>query len=86
MRALSLIAALHYSHRDFEIVQTCFNVTYNARRQRVLTGRSPDMVLRERLAAKPELANPHAKPPDPRTLARALRVVADAKKVTLQDS
>ena len=75
-----------YSHRDLETGLAGFNVAYNARRQRVLKGRSPDVVLRERLAAKPELANPHAKPPDPRTLARALRVVGNAKEVSHPDS
>jgi hypothetical protein len=58
----------------------------NARRQRGLKGRSPDVVLRERLAAKPELADLHAKPPDPRTLARALRVVPNAKEVSHPDT
>jgi hypothetical protein len=62
-----------------------FKVAYNARRQRGLKGRSPEMVLRERLTAKPELANPLAKPPDPETLPSALRVVADAKEVSHPD-
>src|SRR3712207_4365155 len=75
-----------YSHRDLETALAGFNLAYNARRQRVLKGRSPDMVMRERLAAKPELANPHVKPPDPRTLARALRVVGNAKEVSRPDS
>src|SRR3982750_1572963 len=52
-----------YSHQDLETLLSGFNVAYNGRRQRVLKGRSPDRVLRERLAAKPELTNPHAKPP-----------------------
>jgi hypothetical protein len=63
-----------------------FNGAYNARRQRVLKGRSPEMVLRERLTAKPELANPLAKPPDPEILPSALRVVADAKEVSHPDT
>src|SRR3954451_5178360 len=69
-----------YSHRDLETVLAGFNLAYNARRQRVLKGRSPGMVLRERLAAKPELANKRAKPPDPEALPKALQVVAHAKE------
>jgi transposase InsO family protein len=75
-----------YSHRDLETVLAGFNAAYNGRRQRVLKGRSPDMVLRERLKAKPELAKPVTKPPDPDALPRALKVVADAKEVSHPDS
>ena len=63
-----------------------FNRAYNGRRQRVLKGRSPDMVLRERLAAKPELANKRTKPPDPDALPRAPQVIAGAKEVSHPDS
>jgi hypothetical protein len=75
-----------YNHQDLETVLAGFNVAYNARRQRGLKGRSPEIVLRERLTAKPELAHPLAKPPDPETLPSALRVVADAKEVSHPDS
>ena len=75
-----------YSHRDLEIVLSGFNVAYNGRRQRVLKGRSPDSVLRERLATKPELANKHTKPPDPDALPRALQVIASAKEVSHPDT
>ena len=75
-----------YSHRDLETVLAGFNVAYNARRQRVLKGRSPDAVLRERLAAKPELSHPLAKPPNPETLPKALQVIAGAKEVSHPDS
>src|SRR5512144_1153420 len=37
------------SHRDLERLLEGFNSAYNARRQRVLNGRSPEMVVRERL-------------------------------------
>ncbi|WP_336492781.1 IS481 family transposase, partial [Methylobacterium nigriterrae] len=50
-----------YSHEDLETLLTGFNVAYNGRRQRVLKGRSPDRVLRERLKANPELAKPVTK-------------------------
>jgi transposase InsO family protein len=75
-----------YSHRDLETVLAGFNVAYNARRQRVLQGRSPDAVLCERLAAKPELANSLARPPDPGALPRALQVIANAKDVSHPDN
>src|SRR3954464_12220788 len=38
------------SHRDLERLLEGFSSAYNARRQRVLDGRSPDEVVRERLA------------------------------------
>src|SRR3954452_24151749 len=75
-----------YSHRDLETVLSGFNLADNGRRQRVLKGRSPDRVLRERLAAKLELANRRAKPPDPRAIRRALQVVAHAKELSHPDS
>ena len=75
-----------YSHRDLEIVLSGFNVAYNGRRQRVLKGRSPDSVLRERLATKPELANKPTKPPDPDALPRALQVIASANEVSHPDT
>ena len=37
------------SHRDLERLLVGFNSAYNARRQRVLDGRSPEQVVRERL-------------------------------------
>src|SRR3712207_4166521 len=74
------------SHQDLETRLAGFNVAFNARRQRVLQGRSPEMVLRERLTAKPELANPLAKPPDPEALPSALRIVANAKEVSHPDT
>jgi hypothetical protein len=43
-------------------------------------------VLRERLTAKPELANPLARPPDPEALPRALQVIASAKEVSHPDN
>src|SRR5829696_8833106 len=43
------------SHRDLETLLGGFNQAYNARRQRVLKGRSPERVVHERLAAAPEL-------------------------------
>src|SRR5919206_3875641 len=47
-----------WSHQDLETLLTGFNAAYNGRRQRVLKGRSPDMVLRERLRRNPSWPNP----------------------------
>ena len=60
---------------------------YNARRQRVLKGRSPAMVVHEHLSAAPELVNPRHMPPnDPSVLPKALKVVARDKDVSHPDS
>jgi transposase InsO family protein len=75
-----------YNHRDLETVLAGFNTAYNSRRQRALKGRSPEMVLREHLKAKPELAKPATKPPDEGALPKALKVVAAAKEVSLPDT
>lgn len=74
-----------YSHANLEIVLRGFNAAYNGRRQRVLNGLSPEMVLRERLKAKPELANSTYKPPSPSLIKQALRIVEDAKEVSHPD-
>jgi len=75
------------SHRDLERLLAGFNAAYNARRQRVLNGRSPDEVVRERLARDPGLANPGYRPrSDPRVVPKALLVVERAKDVLQPDS
>jgi hypothetical protein len=75
------------SHRDLERLLVGFNAAYNARRQRVLNGRSPEEVVRERLAKDEGLANPaYRPPPDPCVLPKALLVVARAKDVSQPDS
>ena len=56
------------SHRDLERLLAGFNAAYNARRQRVLGGRSPEEVVRERLGRDPGLANPDHRPPARRPL------------------
>jgi transposase InsO family protein len=75
-----------YSHPDLEVLLRGFNAAYNGRRQRVLKGLSPDMVLRDRLKGDPALANPDFKPPDPSVLQQALRIVTHAKDVSQPDS
>src|ERR671927_2011787 len=57
------------SHRDLERLLAGFNRAYNARPQRVLDGRSPEEVVRERLTRDQSLANPgYRPPPDPGVL------------------
>ena len=79
-----------HSHRDLEHLLAGFTQAYNARRQRVLKGRCPEEVVRERLQAKPELAHRRFKPPDPctRTKQRILAhlAVQRAKDVSQPDS
>jgi transposase InsO family protein len=75
------------SHRDLERLLAGFNQAYNARRQRVLDGRSPEQVVRERLALDQGLANPGYRPPsDPCVLPKAMLVIERAKEVSQPDS
>jgi transposase len=75
------------SHRDLERLLKGFNQAYNARRQRVLEGRSPEDIVRERLRRRKQLANASYEPPaDPCVLSRALMVVEAAKEVSQPDS
>jgi transposase InsO family protein len=74
-------------HRDLERLLAGFNSAYNARRQRVLDGRSPDELVRERLAQERSLANPGYRPPsDPCVLPRAMLVIERAKDVSQPDN
>src|SRR3982751_3260142 len=75
------------SHRDLETLLHGFNRAYNARRQRVLKGRSPEMVVQERLGAVPTRTNSSHDPPfDPCALPKALQVIARAKDVSHPDT
>ena len=75
------------SHQDLETLLRGFNQAYNARRQRVLKGRSPEMVVSERLGPLPARANPSHDPPfDPCSLPKALQVIARAKDVSHPDN
>src|SRR5918997_354092 len=73
-----------HSHRDLERLLRGFNAAYNARRQRVLDGKTPDQVVAERLDARRKLANakPHGRA-GPADIARA-RLIAEAAKDALQ--
>jgi hypothetical protein len=75
-----------YSYRDLGMLLKGFNQAYNRRRQCVLKGRSPDDVVRSRLAAEPKLANRRFKPPDSDALQTPLQVVAHAKEVSHPDN
>ena len=72
-----------YSHRALEQLLRGFNVTYNARRQRVLDGRTPNQLVAERLAARPELAKakPHGRA-GPCDATKARLIVEAAKEVS----
>jgi transposase InsO family protein len=75
------------SHHGLERLLVGFNSAYNARRQRVLNGSSPEEVVRERLRRDASLANPgHHPPPDPCVLPKAALVVERAKDVTQPDT
>jgi transposase InsO family protein len=74
-------------HRDLERLLAGFNAAYNARRQRVLGGRSPEEVVRERLGRDTSLANPGFRPPpDPCVLPKAMLVIERAKDVSQPDT
>jgi hypothetical protein len=50
-----------WSHAQLEHLLRGFNVAYNARQQRVLDGKTPDQVVRERLRARRKLATAKSK-------------------------
>jgi hypothetical protein len=76
-----------HGQADLEILLHGFNRAYNARRQRVLGGLSPDEAVRRRREAEPRLASRRYEPPsDPCVLRKALLVVAAAKDVSHPDT
>ena len=78
------------THLTLECLLKGYNLAYNARRQRVLDGRSSDEVVSERLTARPELTNPTYRPPDPCSLTKtkiaAQLKVFSAKEVSQPDT
>ena len=76
-----------YSHRAFEQLLRGFSIAYNGRRQRVLDGRTPDQLVAERLATRPELANakPHGRA-SPCDATKARFIAEAAKEVSQPDS
>jgi hypothetical protein len=76
-----------YSHRDLEQLLRGFNAAYNARRQRVLDGKTPNQVVAERLKAKRKLAS--AKPrgrAGPNDILKARLIVEAPKEVSQPDT
>src|SRR5918912_47641 len=78
-----VLAITIWSHRQLERLLRGFNAAYNARRQRVLDGKTPDQVVAERLKAKRKLANPkpHGRA-GPADIERARLIVEAAKNVS----
>ena len=76
-----------YSHRDLEQLLRGFNAAYNARRQRVLGGKTPDQVVAERLKVRRTLVNakPHGRA-GPDDIAKAQLIVDHAKDVSQPDN
>ncbi len=78
-----------YSHRDLEQLLRGFNAAYNARRQRVLSGKTPNLVVAERLKASPNRialkTKPHGRA-GPGDITKARLIAEDAKEVSQPDS
>src|SRR4051812_12292087 len=76
-----------YSHRDLEQLLRGFNAAYNARRQRVLDGKTPNQVVAQRLKVRRQLA--HAKPQGQAgadDIAKARLIAQTAKEVSQPDN
>src|ERR1700759_4465836 len=83
-RIVSEVLALTvYSHAQLEQLLRGFNAAYNARRQRVLEGQTPDQVVAERLTAKPALvkARPSGRA-GPEDIIKARLIAESAKEVS----
>lgn len=76
-----------HCHHDLERLLRGFNAAYNARRQRVLDGKTPDQVVAERIEAEPDLAGakPHGRA-GPCDATRARLVAEAAKEVSQPDN
>jgi transposase InsO family protein len=76
-----------YSHQDLEQLLRGFNAAYNARRQRVLDGKTPNQVVAERLKVRRKLADTkthdRAGPDD---IVKARLIVEAAKEVSQPDN
>ena len=74
-------------HHDLEALLRGFNAAYNARRQRVLDGKTPDQIVAERLKARRRLARGR---PDgragPEHIAKARLIAERAKDVSQPDT
>jgi transposase InsO family protein len=76
-----------YPHRDLEQLLRGFNAAYNARRQRVLDGKTPHQVVAERLPARRQLApaKTHGRA-GPDEIAKARLIVEAAKELSQPDN
>jgi transposase InsO family protein len=76
-----------HSHAELERLLRGFDAAYNARRQRVLGGKTPGQVAAERLGARRRMANrrPHGRA-GPDDVAEARRIAEAAKEVSQPDS
>jgi transposase InsO family protein len=76
-----------YSHRQLEQLRRGFNAAYNARRQRVLEGKTPDQVVAERLQTKRSLAKgkPHGRA-GPCDTTKARLIAERAKEISQPDT
>jgi len=79
-----------WSHAQLEQLLRGFNAAYNARRQRVLDGKTPDQVVKERMRARRKLARTKPEKPEgragPDDIATARLVAERAKEVSQPDS
>jgi transposase InsO family protein len=76
-----------YSHRDLEQLLRGFNAAYNARRQRVLDGKTPNQIVAERLQARRQLAPIKTQGrTGPDNIAKARLLVEAAKEVSQPDN
>ncbi len=82
-----VIGITNHTHAQLERLLRGFNAAYNARRQRVLDGKTPDQVVAERLKARRKLANPkpHGRA-GPAEIAAARRIAEAAKDVSPPDT
>jgi hypothetical protein len=76
-----------YSHRNLEQLLRGFNAAYNARRQRVLDGTTPNQVVAERLPARRQFApaKTHGRA-GADEIAKARLIVETAKEVSQPDT
>ena len=78
------------SHDQLEQLLRDFNAAYNARHQRVLDGKTPNQIVKERMKARRKLARPKPETPEghagPEDIARARLVAEVAKEVSQPDT
>lgn len=79
-----------WSHVQLEQLLRGFNAAYNARRQRVLDGRTPNQVVKERMRARRKLARAKPETPEgragPDDIAQARLIAERAKEVSQPDN